>query len=360
MKKNLARRILLLLTCLITLQTGYSQKADSSGAEGLAQAFGRQESRAREGTQGRGRPFFLDVLKESGIVFKNAAPMLDRKISHVNPLLANYVSSAAVGDFNNDGYDDIFFVSNYKGQLNALYKNKGNLKFEDVTKRSGIADFNDEDNFCSGALWFDYDNDGLTDLFIARFGYSLLFKNNGNGTFRNVTVKAKIGTRRQNTLAVIAFDYNNDGYLDLLTGGFFADDVNLLNLKSTKFLPTSDQRSFNGGSKILYKNNGDGTFSDVTTQAGINDTGFTAALGEADYDNDGWQDFYVANDFGPDKLYHNDGNGAFTDVSRNTIGVDGRKGMNVDWGDYNNDGFLDIYITNMTEPWQRECNMLWV
>lgn len=305
-------------------------------------------------------PFFLDVLKESGIVFKNAAPVLDKKISHVNPLLANYVSAAAVGDFNNDGYDDIFFVSNYKGQPNALYKNKGNLKFEDVTKGSGVADLNDEDNFCSGALWFDYDNDNLTDLFISRFGHSLLFKNNGNGTFRNVTVQANIGVKRQNTLAVIAFDYNKDGYLDLLTGGFFADDVNLLNLKSTKFLPTSDQKSFNGGSKILYKNNGDGTFSDVTAQAGISDTGFTAALGEADYDNDGWQDFYVANDFGPDRLYRNNGNDGFIDVSKDAIGIDGRKGMNVDWADYNSDGFLDLYVTNITESWQRECNMLWV
>jgi hypothetical protein len=98
----------------------------------------------------------------------------------------------------------------------------------------------------------------------------------------------------------------------------------------------------------------------VTETAGIKDTGFTTALGHGDYDNDGWQDFYIANDFGPDRLYHNQRNGTFADVTLATTGLDNRKGMNVEFGDYNNDGNLDIYVTNITEPWFRECNMLWL
>jgi hypothetical protein len=303
---------------------------------------------------------FEDVTKSVGIQYRNYPPVFDKKIEHVNALWANFLSAAAVGDFNDDGFDDIFMVSSRLGHDNALYKNKGGKSFENVTARSGVANLNDEKNISSGALWFDYDNDGRVDLFIMRLGYNRLFKNKGDGTFVDVTAKAGIGKKHHNTITTISFDYNNDGYLDLLCGGFFADDVDLFNLKTTRFLPRDGKKGDNGGTKILYKNNGDGTFTDVTEKAGISNTGFTAALGHADYDNDGWQDFYIANDFGPDKLYHNNGNGSFTDVTEKTIGVDGKKGMNVDFGDFNNDGHLDIYVTNITEPWFRECNMFWI
>src|SRR5207253_9916093 len=132
------------------------------------------------------------------------------------------------------------------------------------------------------------------------------------------------------------------------------------NLSTTKILPNEDHDADNGGSKILYRNNRNGTFSNVTEKARIKDTGFTTALGHGDYNNDGWQDFYIANDFGPDKLYRNNRNGTFDDITEKALGSDGRKGMNVDFGDYNNDGNLDIYVTNITEPWFRECNMLWL
>jgi hypothetical protein len=277
----------------------------------------------------------------------------------VNALWANFLSSGAVGDFNDDGFDDIFLVSSRLGYENALYKNKAGKSFENVTARSGLANLNDEKNICSGAVWFDYDNNNQLDLFIMRLGHNLLYRNNGDGTFTDVTAASGLGRKHHNTIATVAFDYNNDGYLDLLCGGFFGDDVDLFDLKSTRFLPREGKKGDNGGTKILYRNNGDGTFTDVTEKAGINDTGFTAALGHADYDNDGWQDFYIANDFGPDKLYRNNGDGTFSDVTQKAIGVDGKKGMNVDFGDFNNDGNLDIYVTNITEPWFHECNMFW-
>lgn len=302
---------------------------------------------------------FLDVTSQSGITYRNEPPLFDRAIRHINSLWASFISPVTVGDFDNDGLDDIFLVSSSPGLRNALYRNKGNFTFEDVTEKSGLKSFNNNGMIATGALWFDYDNDGKLDLWVIRLGTNLLFKNNGDGTFSDTTAQANIGKQRRNNMAVIAFDYNNDGFLDVLTGGFFDDRVDLFNLENAKFLPDDARRAANGGSKVLYRNNGDGTFTDVTERAGIRDTGFTTALGHADYNNDGWQDFYIANDWGPDRLYRNNGDSTFTDVTKRSTALDTRRGMNVDFGDYDNDGLLDIYVTNITESWMNECNMLW-
>jgi hypothetical protein len=308
----------------------------------------------------RDQPVLTDVTKQAGISFRNYPPVFDAKIRHVNALWANFISDAAIGDFNNDGLDDIFFVSNRVGQENVLYKNRGGMTFENVTKGTGLEQLNDAENVCTTALWFDFNNDGWLDLFVGRFGHSLLFRNNGDGTFSDVTAASGLGKAHRNIISAIAFDYDNDGTLDLLVGGFFADDADLFKLKTTRILPNDGHRASNGGTKALFRNDGTGIFTDVTEKAGIKDTGFTTALGHADYDNDGWQDFYVANDFGPDRLFRNNRDGTFNDVTGQAIGFDRKKGMNVDFGDYNNDGLLDLYVTNITEPWFRECNMLWL
>lgn len=306
------------------------------------------------------RRLFEEISKSAGIVFTHYPPVFDQKIRHVNALWANFIAAAAVGDFNADGLDDIFLVSSRPGVENALYENKGGLKFVNVTQRARLTNFNSAGTVASGALWFDYDNDGWVDLLVLRLGHNMLFRNNRDGSFSNVTSNSHLGDKRQNAISAIAFDYDRDGYLDVLVGGFFADDVDLFKLTTTRILPKHGFTADNGGTKTLYHNNGDGTFTDVTEKSGINDTRFTTALGHGDYDNDNWPDFYIANDFGPDKLYRNRGNGTFEDVTTKVMEIDNRKGMNVDFGDYNNDGNLDIYVTNITEPWFRECNMLWL
>ncbi len=302
---------------------------------------------------------FIDVAAKAGIDRISYPPVFSPRLRHINALWANFVAAAAVGDFDGDGRDDILVISSRRGVPSCLYHNDGNFLFRDVTAGAGLAELNDSHDIATGALWFDYDNDGRLDLFIYRFGRNLLFRNNGDGTFTDVSAVSGLALKHQNALTAIAFDYNRDGYTDLLVGGYFGDPHDMLNLKSNFVLINSNDRADNGGTKTLYRNNGDGTFTDVTGEAGIRDTGWTIAAGHGDYDNDGFDDVYLANDWGPDRLYHNNGNGTFTDVTARAIGFDSKHGMSVEFADYDNDGRLDIFVSNITESWLHECNMLW-
>ena len=206
-------------------------------------------------------------------------------------------------------------------------------------------------------MWFDYDNDGRPDLFISRFGHSLLYHNLGNGRFADVTRAAGLDAYT-NAITSVAFDYDRDGDVDLFVGAYFAP-VNLFNPDTPRFFPESFETANNGGGVLLYKNNGNGTFTNSTMAAGLGTSGWTLDLGHADADNDGFDDLYVACDFGTDRFFANKGNGTFEDVTERAIGVDSKKGMNVDWADFDGDGLLDIYVTNITDDYMREGNFLW-
>ena len=161
-----------------------------------------------------------------------------------------------------------------------------------------------------------------------------------------------------NAITAIAFDYDNDADLDLFIGSYF-QPVNVFEPDTPRFFPENFETANNGGGLAVFRNNDDGTFDDVTRTAGFNLSGWTLDLGHADYDNDGDEDLYVAADFGTDRLFRNEGDGAFTDVTEQATGIDTKKGMNVDWADYDNDGFLDVYVTNITDDYMREGNFLW-
>jgi hypothetical protein len=158
---------------------------------------------------------------------------------------------------------------------------------------------------------------------------------------------------------VIAFDYDNDGYLDLLFGNYFPP-VNLLDLKDPHILPTSFNAAINGGGVTLWHNTGKGTFEDVTKKAGFGAlTAWTFDVGHGDLNNDGLQDVYLACDFGTDHVFLNNGDGTFREVTDKATGRDTKQGMNVEVADFNNDGWLDIYVTNIYDDFMKECAMLW-
>ena len=220
-----------------------------------------------------------------------------------------------------------------------------------------MANGNDDINASSDALWFDSTNSGRPDLFVVRFGHCLFYRNLGNGKFREMSKAAGLD-RYSNAITAIAFDYDHDGYVDLFVGSYF-QPVNIFNPSTPRFFPESFETANNGGGVTLYHNNGNGTFTDVTDKAGLRQSGWALDLGHGDADNDGFDDLYVAVDFGTDRFFHNNGNGTFSDITAKAIGIDSKKGMNVDWGDYDNDGLLDIYVTNITDDYMREGNFLW-
>ena len=282
-------------------------------------------------------------------------------------LLETTGCGVAFFDYDNDGWLDLFFVNGSrlegfpKGQepTNHLYKNNRDGTFTDVTANAGLLCAGWGQGACVG----DYDNDGFEDLFITYWGRNILYHNNGNGTFSDVTDRAGLTDSRTRWGTGCAFvDYDRDGHLDLFVANYIDLDLKTAPLpKSGPCLYKGElvacgPPGLPGGKDILYHNNGDGTFTDVSEKAGVLRTSGTYGLGVAiaDFDNDGWPDIYVANDSQPSALYRNNRNGTFTDIGV-TAGCaysqDGKPqaGMGVAAADYDCDGWLDILKTNFSE-----------
>lgn len=302
---------------------------------------------------------FADVTKASNAGVRHEPPIFDKRMKHIMEMVSAGASGGAIGDYNKDGFLDIFVNNPRVGAENALLKNNGDMTFTDVLSEAGLGGINRKKQVATMGIFFDYDGDSWQDLLVVRFGSALLFRNNQDGTFTDVSKKAGVDDR-VNALTAIAFDFDKDGDLDIYLGSYFRD-LNMFKLKrkETNILHDSWEVSRNGGSNIFYVNNGDGTFTNKTKELGVTDTGWTMALAHGDLDNDGWQDIYVANDYGTDIVFRNTGKGKFEDVTEKTIGFDTKKGMNAEAGDFDNDGDLDIFVTNVTEEFLYECNMLW-
>lgn len=311
---------------------------------------------------------FSDVTVESGITHTHHRPVLDHKLDNIMSWVCSVGAAAAAGDYNNDGLMDLYVTDSRKGYPNYLYRNNGNdatPRFTDVAKQAGVADLNGDHGTSMDCIWGDYNNDGQVDLYVVRWGEDVLFHNNGDGTFTDVTPQIfkkrdrSSGIDWANGNAAIFFDYNLDGLLDIYVGNYF-DEVDLWHLKSTRIMHDDFEKSRNGGHNFLYQQQPDGSFIETAKSLGLDDPGWTLAVGSADISNDGWPDLYCADDFGPDQLFINQRNGTFRNVSDIAIGPDTKKGMNVDFGDFNNDGWLDIYVTNITTAeYLQEGNMLW-
>jgi hypothetical protein len=302
--------------------------------------------------------WFEEVAERSGVRHKHTNRSFTNAYAHIMKGYTALGAAVAVGDYNGDGFDDIFATDSHDHGKNLLYRNNGDFTFTELGEAAGVSNGNDVSNASADALWFDYNNDGRLDLLVVRFGHSQLFDNLGDGTFKDVSTQAGLNQQYLNSILAIAFDYDRDGYLDILLGNYF-QPVNLFNPSTPHFFPESFETANNGGGVTLYRNNRDGTFTEVTDKAGLRFSGWTLDLGHADVDHDGDDDLYAAVDFGSDRFFLNNGDGTFTDLTEKAIGIDTKKGMNADWGDFNNDGLFDMYVTNITDEYMREGNFLW-
>ncbi len=245
----------------------------------------------------------------------------------------------AVGDFDGDGLED-FYVCQPAGLPNRLFRNLGNGRFEEVSRQAGV----DVLEGTSAALFADVDNNGTEDLIlILSSGQPLLFLNDGHGHFRlSLHAFPPRGPARGAMMSAALADYDRDGFLDLYVC------VYSWPLTAAQ-LPRPYYDAQNGPPNVMYRNRGDGTFEEVTHKTGLdrNNNRFSFACAWADYDHDGWPDLYVANDFGRNNLYHNNGDGTFTDVAAQLGVEDIGAGMSAAWGDYDGDGWEDLYVGNM-------------
>ncbi|MGP0071865.1 MAG: FG-GAP-like repeat-containing protein [Bryobacteraceae bacterium] len=249
-------------------------------------------------------------------------------------------NGVSVGDIDGDGFDDLY-VCQPAGLPNRLYRNRGDGTFEDITESSGVGLL--ENTAC--ALFADFDNDGRQDLIVVRAAGPLLFLNQGAGRFRLKPNAFQFASPPQGTFTgAAAADYDRDGWLDI----YFCLYSYYQGADQYKY-PTPYYAAENGPPNFMLRNNRDGTFRDVTAQSGLNqnNTRYSFCCGWGDYNRDGWPDLYVVNDFGRKNLYRNNGDGTFTDVAKDAGVEDVGAGMSVCWFDGNNDGFEDLYVANM-------------
>ena len=300
--------------------------------------------------------YFTDQTRQAGIHFKHTNGASKEKY-----LPETMGSGGLFFDYNNDGHLDIYLVNSgvlngasqphrNSNHTNVLYRNKGDGTFLDATIDAGL---HQSYGYGMGCLAADYDNDGDADLYLTNFGRNQLYRNNGDGTFTDVTAHAGVGDGNWSVSASFG-DFNLDGYLDLYVANYLNYQ---LETAHACFLGGIHMycgpHEYPGARDTLYRNNGDGTFTDVTTRAGVHNAGKGLGVLFTDDNNDGYPDIFVANDAVPDFLYRNNKDGTFTDIAL-TAGVaynsEGRAtaSMGIASGDYDNDGVQDLFVTNFS------------
>jgi hypothetical protein len=328
------------------------------------------QSKAASTTPAASPVTFVDVAKEAGLTVPNVWGGVD----HKRYIIEAKGSGLAFFDYDNDGWLDIYLTNGTqldanwpagKAPTSHLYKNNRDGTFSDVTEKSGLARTGWQTGVCVG----DYDNDGWDDLFCCFWGHNILFHNNGDGTFSDVTKKAGLAREEVHWGAGCTWlDYDRDSHLDLFVCNYIILDPSTIVSPEKqvycqwKGIPVMcGPRGLTGDINVLYHNNGDGTFTDVSEKAGIRKPGprYSITAVSYDFDNDGWPDIYVAVDSEPSILFHNNHDGTFTDIavaagcSYSENGHE-QAGMGVGVADYDCDGWFDIFKTNFADD---TCNL---
>ena len=303
---------------------------------------------------------FQDVAAEAGLDFQHFSGSSEKRY-----ILESMSGGVAWIDFDRDGWMDLYLVNGghweelVQGKRtisNALYRNNGDGTFTNVTRKAGVGN----QRWGMGVAAGDYDNDGFVDLFVCNYGPNTLYRNNGDGTFRDVTGTAGVGDGRWAVSAAFG-DYDADGWLDLYvtnTVQFDNKNPDPMDCHYRGITVQCGPLGMIGDSDILYRNHGDGTFQEVSESAGVAGVPPSYGLGAiwSDYDNDGDLDLYVANDQMANFLFRNKGDGTFEEVglfAGAALSDDGvaQGSMGVDFGDYDRDGLLDIFITHFSDDY---------
>ena len=297
---------------------------------------------------------FRDITQRAGIHFVHNNGAFGKKY-----LPETMGPGVAFIDYDNEGWPDIFLVNGMdwpgheqKQSTPKLYHNNHDGTFTDVTRKAGL----DVEMYGLGVAVGDYDNDGYDDLFVTAYGQNRLFHNNGNGTFTDVTQKAGLQGPKEFSTSAAWMDYDKDGHLDLVVANYvqWTPETDLYCTLDGKSKSYCTPESYKGTAVRLWHNRGNGTFEDVTQKAGLGDaTSKTLGVAVLDYDNDGWPDLLFSNDTQPNKLYRNNGNGTFSEkavVAGVAFSEDGvaRAGMGVDAADYDHSGYASVLITNFS------------
>jgi len=356
MKRVPIARILVTLFFVGLLMTPAIMRRYASSHSGSSRTtLDRQKALTRHG-------FYLEeVSRSAGIDFVHQAPTLDAQLAKIMPEVASMGASVSIVDFDRDGWPDIYVTNSAEGSKNHLYRNMHDGTFKDVAEEMGIADVNQPGTGVSmGAVWGDYDNDGYEDLFLIKWGRPELYHNNSGKSFTRVSELAGLPPWI-NANTAVWFDYDGDGLLDLFVGGYYSEDVDLWHLKSTRMMPDSFEYAKNGGRKYLFHNLGGGKFEEVSAKLGIESRRWALASGAADLRGTGHQDLFIANDYGVSELYQFDGKRFHEVGSQAGVGFAPKSGMSVSFGDIFNQGKYAVYVSNISEDGALiQGNNLWV
>jgi hypothetical protein len=340
---GISKHLVLLCIILLTISSCQSNIRSSSGSDKNSVAT----------VPAATDDYFQEIGLEIGLDFVHSIGDND-----LHNIIESSCGGAAFLDYDQDGFIDLFVTSGKwlegfskdskpdKLPGNHLYRNRGNGTFEDVTRKSGV----DGPWYCMGVTVGDYNNDGYPDLFLSNYGPNVLLKNDGNGTFSDVTKRAGIAGGNECSVGAVWLDYDNDGLLDLYVGNYLNFDPNYKYYYAPDGFP--GPMAYDSQADYLYHNKGKGEFEDVTKSMGIIDLdGRAMGVGAADYDDDGFTDIYVANDHSLNYLWHNNGGKGFTDkatMSGTAFGQAGESAisMAVDFADYDGDGLLDIFVSD--------------